>query len=128
MREQPCRILVVDDNHDAADSQVVLLKLGGHDAHVAYDADQALLVAARLDPEVALIDLALPRIDGYQLGEELQKRFPKCKIVAISGYGDAQRRDQSRKLGFRYHLLKPVDPQQLFTIVAKECEEVPTCE
>lgn len=128
MREEPCRVLVVDDNRDAADSQAILLKLHGHDVHVAYDADEALLVAGQVDPQVALIDLALPRKDGYQLGEELQKRFPQCKIVAISGYGDAERRDKSHQLGFRFHLLKPVDPQQLAKIVEKECEEVPSCE
>ena len=128
MSASPCRVLVVDDNRDSADSQALLLRIEGHDVRVAYDAEAALDVARGLDPEVALIDLALPRKDGYELCVELRKVCPQCKMVAVSGYGDAEHRERSRRCGFRYHLLKPVDPRHLADIIEEECSEVPSCE
>jgi CheY-like chemotaxis protein len=128
MTASPCRVLVVDDNRDAADSQAVLLRLDGHDVRVAYDAEEALGIAGELDPEVALIDLALPRKDGYELCAELRKLCPQCKMVAVSGYGDQEHVERSRRAGFRHHLLKPVEPRHVAGIVEEECSEVPSCE
>ena len=128
MTDSPCRVLVVDDNRDAADSQALLLRIEGHDVRVAYHADEAVDVARELEPEVALIDLALPRKDGYELCAELKKICPQCKMVAVSGYGDKEHIERSRRAGFRHHLLKPVEPRRLTGIIENECSEVPSCE
>jgi two-component system, chemotaxis family, CheB/CheR fusion protein len=123
----PCRVLVVDDNRDAADSQAMLLRLDGHDVRAAYDPDEALRIAPAFDPEVALIDLALPKRDGYELCAELRKISPACRMVAVSGYGDQAHIEKSRQAGFRHHLLKPVNPRQLAAVVDDECDEVSAC-
>ena len=122
-----CRVLVVDDNRDAADSQAMLLRLDGHEIRVAYDPDEALRIAAGFDPHVALIDLALPKKDGYELCTELRKISPACRMVAVSGYGDQEHVQRSRQAGFRRHLLKPVNPRQLAEIVDDQCDEASAC-
>src|SRR5262245_7017371 len=128
MAAAPCRILVVDDNRDAADTQAALLQADGHEIRVASSAAAALAMADQIKPEVALLDLAMPLGDGYSLAKELQKRFPLCRVIAVSGYGTAEFRERSRQSGFRYHLLKPVEPSALAKIVQEECEDAKHCE
>lgn len=104
------RVLVVDDNLDAADSLAAALELSGHDTHVAYDAPTALAAAERFRPDVALLDLGLPGIDGFELATRLRRMPPleRIYIVAVSGYGQASDRARTRDAGFDAHFTKPV--------------------
>jgi PAS domain S-box-containing protein len=105
------RILVVDDNVDALEMLVEALRMLGHDAYPAPDAEAALTLAGTLQPRIALLDIGLPIMDGYQLGQKL-KALPNLadiQLVALTGYGQASDRERSRDAGFSAHLVKPVD-------------------
>src|SRR5262249_51465687 len=108
------RVLAVDDSRDAADSFAIMLTLQGHQARVAYDGPSALELARVLRPEVALINLAMPEMDGFQLAEELLRMLKERPpvLVALTGFAleDVQR---SRDAGFSHHLAKPVSPDLL---------------
>jgi PAS domain S-box-containing protein len=110
------RILVVDDNHDAANSLARLLKrLYGQDVHVAHDGPAALESVDRLHPEVVLLDIGMPGMDGYEVAQRLRKKpeLAALKIVALTGWGQEADRVRSRAVGFDHHLVKPVDPADL---------------
>jgi len=109
-RGSSLRVLVVDDNVDAAELLVALLTSMGHELAVANDAKLALALAADFRPEVALLDIGLPVIDGYMLAEQL-RLVPSCAntlFVAVSGYGQPEDRERSKRAGFAHHLVKPV--------------------
>jgi CheY-like chemotaxis protein len=105
------RILLVDDNVDAANALGELLRALGHDVELTYDGPQALARAADFRPEVALIDIGLPVMDGYELARRLrQAAGPACpRLVAVTGYGLERDREQSARAGFTEHLVKPID-------------------
>jgi signal transduction histidine kinase len=111
----PPRVLVVDDNVDAAETLADLLKLWGYDVSVAHDGSAGLAAAAACQPDLVLLDIGLPEMDGYQVARRLRAELgpEKAKIVALTGYGYKQDRRRSRQAGFHYHLTKPVDPQAL---------------
>jgi signal transduction histidine kinase/ActR/RegA family two-component response regulator len=104
------RVLVVDDNRDAADLLASLLKESGYEVTVAYDGPEAVAAAARAVPDVALLDLGLPGMDGYELAERLQatRAGAPLQLIALSGYGLDADRSRSRAVGFDIHLVKPV--------------------
>jgi CheY-like chemotaxis protein len=109
------RILVVDDNEDAANSLAMLLTLRGHDCVVAYDGLDAIDKAKRLAPDIVLMDLGMPRLDGIEATKRL-RAIPggeKFKIMALTGWGAAQDRARTRAAGFDLHLVKPVDTDDL---------------
>jgi two-component system CheB/CheR fusion protein len=111
------RILVVDDEEDAAQALVEILSLHGHEARRAPDRDGALAVAAELDPEVVLLDLGLPGVDGYQVARELRELLGrKPFLLALTGYQDDRARLE--EAGFDGHLLKPTDLAELFARLA----------
>jgi signal transduction histidine kinase len=103
------RVLVVDDNREAADVLACLLKMAGCTTIVMYDAEGALAAALRFRPDLVLLDLALPDIDGYTLACELRAIDPSLRIVAVTGFGQDPDRARSRAAGFADHLVKPVD-------------------
>jgi len=109
---RPLRILVVDDNEDAADSAAMLLQLSGHDVRVAYSGTTALETAFAGQPHAVLLDLALPRMDGYEVARRLRQipGLENVLLVAVSGYGREADRQRSSEAGFDAHLLKPVHP------------------
>ena len=112
------RILVVDDNADAADLLGMLLRAGGHHVRIAHDPLKALDIAAGFDPEIALLDIGLPVMDGYELGMQLRERTtPGCRLIALTGYGQESDRKRSEAAGFDSHLVKPIDSQQLLQLV-----------
>ena len=107
----PRRILVVDDNVDAADTLHLLLTTLGHDARVVHDGHAALQVAPEFRPDVILLDIGMPGLDGYEVARrlgELRKQHD-FRIVAITGWGQEMDRQKSREAGFDQHLVKPVD-------------------
>jgi CheY-like chemotaxis protein len=104
------RVLVVDDNHDAADSLAMLLRFWGYDTRVAYDGMQALAVAPAYRPDALCIDLGLPGLDGCEVARRLRPSLPRPPVlVAVTGYGDADHRRRAVAAGFDHFLLKPVD-------------------
>ena len=112
------RVLVVDDNEDLAALVGELLQLHGHQVAIAHDGGSAIEAAERFRPEVALLDIGLPVMDGYELAGHLRSALDGILLIAISGYGQAVDRRRSEEAGFSAHLLKPVDPQILADVVA----------
>jgi CheY-like chemotaxis protein/anti-sigma regulatory factor (Ser/Thr protein kinase) len=110
------RVLVVDDNHDAAVALKRVLEALGQVVAVAHDGPSALREATRFEPEIALLDIGLPGMDGYQLAAEL-RAAPDLRLVAITGYGQPRDRLRSREAGFEKHLVKPVDIEQLAALL-----------
>ncbi len=106
------RVLIVDDNTDAADSLCALLRLWGYDAWTAYDGPTALDVASAVVPDCLFLDIGLPGIDGYDLARRLRADpvLKRANLVALSAYGDQER---SRAAGFDHHFVKPADPEEL---------------
>ena len=105
------RILLVEDNPDAAESLRVLLELAGHEVRVASDGLRALKVVDEFEPELAFVDVGLPGIDGYELATRL-RAHPSCRstlLVALTGYGRDKDKKRANEAGFDHHLTKPVD-------------------
>ncbi len=105
------RVLLVDDNVDAAQSLAMLLRLSGHEVAVAHDGPTALQAAEAQPPEVALLDISLPGMDGYELARRLrsQPALGRPLLIALTGWGLEEERRRSKEAGFDHHLLKPVD-------------------
>ncbi|MEC5399847.1 ATP-binding protein [Uliginosibacterium sp. H1] len=109
------RILIADDNEDAASSLAVMLELSGHDTVVANDGEQAVSLAREAQPDVMLLDIGMPRMDGYEACRQLRAlSWPRPPmIVALTGWGQAQDRQRSAAAGFDAHLVKPLDVDEL---------------
>jgi CheY-like chemotaxis protein len=114
------RVLVVDDNEDHAESLGMLLKLMGHETRTAYDGEAALRIAEEFKPHVALIDIGLPQVNGYEVARRLraEPRFRKLVLVAQTGWGQDSDRQRSQAAGFDHHLVKPVAPDIVADIIA----------
>jgi signal transduction histidine kinase/ActR/RegA family two-component response regulator len=113
-------VLIVDDNPDSADALAAMLGVLGHDAHVAYDGASALEKGARLDLDVAVLDINLPVMDGYELARRLRQQQPggaRVRFVAVTGFGTEEDQERSRRAGFVAHLVKPIDYDQLLKIL-----------
>jgi CheY-like chemotaxis protein len=116
------RVLVVDDNEDAAESLAALLRIFGHDVSVAFDGEQALALAPEVKPEVVLLDLGMPRMDGREVARRM-RAAPwglSPRIFALSGFGGDDDRARSREAGCDEHLLKPVSPENLQSILSRD--------
>jgi signal transduction histidine kinase/DNA-binding response OmpR family regulator len=114
------RVLVVDDNIDAAESLAMLLRLKGHEVHTAHDGLTAVEAALTLRPEVVLLDLGLPGLDGFEVARRLRNHadsFPFL-LAAITGYGQEKDLIRSQEAGFDKHLVKPIDPEFLCELLA----------
>lgn len=105
----------MDDNADAAEALALLLEFSGHDVQVAGDGYEAVRKAEAHRPEVILLDLFMPGIDGYEVCRRLRTRAwaASARIIALTGWGDDENRRRSRDAGFDLHLVKPVDPDEL---------------
>lgn len=120
--EQPLRVLVVDDNRDAAEMLAEVLQAVGHEVMVAGDAAEALsLVRGTFKPEVAVLDIGLPVMDGYGLASRLRAELGAAapRLIAVSGYGQQRDRERSASAGFAAHFVKPVDLQQLLARISQ---------
>jgi CheY-like chemotaxis protein len=111
------RILVVDDNVDAAESIAEVLELLGNQVRVAHDGIEALRLARESVPDLALLDIGLPVIDGYELARRLRSEHPTLRLVAVSGYGQDADRAAALQAGFSRHLVKPVSLQEIESVV-----------
>jgi CheY-like chemotaxis protein len=109
------RILVVDDNVDGLETLATLLELSGHEVRTASDGPAALTAAAEFRPEVVLLDIGLPGMDGYEVARRLRANplFNGARLIALTGWGQDSDRDRSHDAGFDLHLVKPVDPAEL---------------
>jgi CheY-like chemotaxis protein len=107
------RILIVDDNADAADSLAMILNHSGHVAEAVYGAADALDRAAAFDPEIVLLDIGLPGIDGYEVARQLKGRGSNARLIALTGYGQPEDVRRAHDAGFDAHMVKPVNLQHL---------------
>lgn len=107
------RILIVDDNKDAANSLASVLQLEGHTVRPVYGPEEALEEIPDFDPDVILLDIGLPRIDGYELAKRVRACGCRARLVALTGYGQWQDVRKGREAGFQAHLVKPVDIEVL---------------
>jgi two-component system CheB/CheR fusion protein len=112
------RVLVVDDNVDAAQSLALFLHASGHVVHKAHDGPAALEAALDLRPEVVLLDLGLPRMDGYEVARHLRARQPDgLVLIALTGHGQEEDRRRTREAGFDHHVVKPAAPETLLRLI-----------
>jgi CheY-like chemotaxis protein/two-component sensor histidine kinase len=114
------RILVVDDNQDAADSLAILLQSYGNETRTAYDGLQALEVAAEFRPDVVLLDIGLPKADGHEVARRLRREpwgAGVC-VIAVTGWSNENDRARTRDAGFNHHLVKPLDTAELTRLLA----------
>jgi PAS domain S-box-containing protein len=116
------RVLVVDDNEDAAEMLYELLGSKGYHARVAYDGPSALRLAETFAPDIAFLDIGLPVMDGYELACRLREmpRLTSIRLIAVTGYGQESDRQKSRQAGFDHHLVKPVDLTEVEAVLTAE--------
>ncbi len=123
MTPVPCRVLVVDDNVDAARTMAMLLELEGYQVECAFDGQQALDCVRDRPPDALLLDIGLPRLDGLEVARRLRAQSGEAArkrlLVAVSGYGRDQDRAQALQAGFDLHFTKPADPEQLLQVLAR---------
>jgi len=117
---EPRRILVADDNQDAAESLTLQLQLAGHDVRTVHDGLQAIEVAQTFKPHIVLLDLGMPKMDGYETARKLRLRSwgKSATLIALTGWGQQQDRRRTSEAGFDIHLVKPVSEVQLFRALA----------
>jgi CheY-like chemotaxis protein len=116
-----CRILIVDDNEDAADMMATSLGLFGYEVSVAHDGPSALKVIRTFKPHLALLDIGLPVMDGYELARCLRNdpSLEGIRLIAVTGYGLEEDRRRSHDAGFEAHLIKPIDLAKLNSIILR---------
>ena len=113
------RVLLVEDHADARHILALMLKRDGHDVRVAGDGPSALIEAQRFAPEIVLLDIGLPGMDGYAVAKQLRAlpELSRVRLIALTGYGQPEDREQSRAAGFDEHLLKPVEAANLLAML-----------
>jgi signal transduction histidine kinase len=116
---QPKRVLVVDDNHDAADTLALWLEAHGHATRTVYGAEDALAAVEGFAPDVVLLDLGLPGMDGYEVARRIKRGHRSLRVVALSGYGQPRDKAMSAAAGFDAHAVKPVDMAELDQLLGR---------
>ncbi len=121
----PQKILVVDDNRDAADAMAGLLELDGHEVHLAHDGQTALVMAEALRPQAILLDIGLPQLNGYEVAERIRATEWGASILllALTGWGHPDDRAKSERAGFDEHLIKPVEFEVLTELLARSASQ-----
>lgn len=125
VRRSTLRILVVDDNRDGADSLAMMLRLSGNDARTAYDGQQGIELAGSYRPDVALFDIGLPKLNGYEACRRIREQpwGDGIVMVAVTGWGQDEDRRRSHDAGFDHHMVKPVDPTALMKFLTERNAE-----
>ena len=121
MNKEPCKVLVVDEDRDNADTTLMLLQMWGHEAEAVYSAEDALAAATTFDPDVVLIDLGRPIVKGFDLAGELRRCCPTAKLVAVTAFTSADIVPRVRDAGFEKVLFKPAPAKQIKESVDTEC-------
>ena len=117
---EPLHILIVEDSVETAETMALLLGLYGHEVRLAHDGPTALRLAHERAPDAVLLDIALPKMDGYELARRLRQQSTDRQplLVAVTGYGQEEDRRRSREAGFDHHMVKPIDPGALQALLA----------
>jgi PAS domain S-box-containing protein len=120
LRPPARRILIADDNEDAADSLAELLRLEGHEVHVAYDGEQALAVFTEIDPDAVLLDVGMPRLSGLEVVRAIRQQpsGQRATLIAITGWGQERDRLIALEAGFDHHITKPMHPEHIQALIA----------
>jgi CheY-like chemotaxis protein len=119
--KQPQRVLIVDENRDAADTLALLLTQAGHDVRVSYDGGAALAAARQWGPDVIVLDLYMPGMDGFEVARRLraEAQFASVLIVALTGASGDEDRQRSREAGIDHYLVKPVDLEFIESLLGR---------
>jgi CheY-like chemotaxis protein/anti-sigma regulatory factor (Ser/Thr protein kinase) len=116
-----CRILVAEDSPDAAEMLSLMLSIKGHDVRVAADGEQAVALGREFQPQIAFVDIGMPRLNGFEVARQLREALgERVLLVALTGWGQDEDRRRSREAGFDHHLTKPPEPDVLDQLIA-EC-------
>jgi len=115
------RILVVDDNDDSALSLAMMLSIMGHDTRTAHDGESAVATAESFLPEVVLLDIGLPKLNGYEVAQRIRETAwgKSMFLIAVTGWGQEEDRQRSSEVGLNVHMVKPVEPAALERLLAK---------
>jgi CheY-like chemotaxis protein len=118
---QRFRILVVDDNHDSALSLAMMLSIMGHDTRTAHDGESAVATAESFLPEVILLDIGLPKLNGYEVAQRIREQEwgKSMFLIAVTGWGQEEDRQRSSEVGLNVHMVKPVEPAALERLLAE---------
>jgi len=127
----PIKVLCVDDNVDAADTTADVLRMHGFDVRACHDGPSALTTAREFGPDVCLLDLSMPGMDGFSLAQELRRTVLglEARLIALTALWDVTTTHRTNNAGFESHLVKPVDPAKLVAAVrgrASHADDVPT--
>jgi CheY-like chemotaxis protein/anti-sigma regulatory factor (Ser/Thr protein kinase) len=123
---EPRRILVVDDNRDAAESLSMLLHGRGHEVQVAYDGLEAVGAVIAFNPDVVLLDIGLPKLHGYDAARRIRDlKGSGVLLIAVTGWGQDEDRRRSQNAGFDHHMTKPVDPEAICRLIDDESRKQP---
>lgn len=123
---KPPRILVVDDGHDAADSLCMVLRMFGAESDVVYDGEAALRAIESTRPDIVLLDLTMPGMDGYEVAQRVRvnPEFDNVRLIALTGWGTDEERMRSEAAGFSEHWVKPVPATTLRQLVEAASERI----
>ena len=114
---RPRKVLVVDDNCDSAESLAALLRLDGHEVATAFNGRDAFALVQSTEPEIVLLDIGLPDVNGYEVAQRLRDAGSSADLIALTGYGQPEDRERAQRAGFRELLVKPVDPAALAQVL-----------
>jgi CheY-like chemotaxis protein len=114
------KILVVDDNHDSALSLAMMLSIMGHETRTAHDGESAVISAETFRPEVVLLDIGLPKLNGYEVAQRIREQSwgTSMYLIAVTGWGQDEDRQRSSEVGLNLHMVKPVEPSALEKVLA----------
>jgi CheY-like chemotaxis protein len=114
------KILVVDDNHDSALSLAMMLSIMGHDTRTAHDGESAVASAETFLPDVVLLDIGLPKLNGYEVAQRIREKSwgASMYLIAVTGWGQDEDRQRSSEVGLNLHMVKPVEPSALEKLLA----------
>jgi CheY-like chemotaxis protein len=116
------RVLVADDNRDAGETLAMLLRLEGHEVHVATDGIEAVELFGRVNPDVAILDIGMPGMSGHEVARRIRESHPDSSVtlIAVTGWGQKSDKDRAAASGFDHHFTKPVEP----TLLSQLLEQV----
>ena len=115
------RVLVADDNEDAGESLAMLLRLDGHEVEVAYDGIDAIELFDRMHPDVVILDIGMPGLNGYEVAGRIRERDTgrTAMLIAVTGWGQEADKARAVRAGFDHHFTKPVEPESLSALLAR---------